>query len=468
MLTPFYFSMNFIVMELSALTAISPLDGRYERQTAKLRDIFSEFALMRARVTVEVEWLIALSEFNLPELKDLSEEDKLYLRGLVSSFSVADCQAIKDIEKTTNHDVKAVEYWIKSKMTVNEHLAAASEFVHFGCTSEDINNTSHALMLSSGRELICSHLQMIIDKLKGFAHEWAGVSMLSRTHGQHASPTTVGKEMANVAARLEFAVQAIEKVKLLAKMNGAVGNYNAHTIAYPDKDWPAFARNVVENRLHLTFNPYTIQIEPHDYMAELFNAITRANTILIDLDRDIWGYISLNYFKQQLKEGEVGSSTMPHKVNPIDFENSEGNLGLSNAVLQHLASKLPVSRWQRDLTDSTVLRNLGVGIGYALIAYQSTLKGVSKLEVNRDHLLDELDHNWEVLAEPIQTVMRRYGIEKPYEKLKELTRGKRVDAEGMKQFIDGLALPEEEKARLKAMTPANYIGRAITMVDELK
>ena len=468
MLTPFYFSMNFIVMELSALTAISPLDGRYGRQTAELRDIFSEFALMRARVTVEVEWLIALSEFNLPELKDLSEEDKLYLRGLVSSFSVADCQAIKDIEKTTNHDVKAVEYWIKSKMTVNEHLAAASEFVHFGCTSEDINNTSHALMLSSGRQLICSHLQMIIDKLKGFAHEWAGVSMLSRTHGQHASPTTVGKEMANVAARLEFAVQAIEKVTLLAKMNGAVGNYNAHTIAYPDKDWPAFARNVVENRLHLTFNPYTIQIEPHDYMAELFNAITRANTILIDLDRDIWGYISLNYFKQQLKEGEVGSSTMPHKVNPIDFENSEGNLGMADAFFTFLAQKLPVSRWQRDLTDSTVLRNLGVGIGYALIAYQSTLKGVSKLEVNRDHLLDELDHNWEVLAEPIQTVMRRYGIEKPYEKLKELTRGKRVDAEGMKQFIDGLALPEEEKARLKAMTPANYIGRAITMVDELK
>lgn len=468
MLTPFYFSMNFIVMELSALTAISPLDGRYGRQTAELRDIFSEFALMRARVTVEVEWLIALSEFNLPELKDLSEEDKLYLRGLVSSFSVADCQAIKDIEKTTNHDVKAVEYWIKSKMTVNEHLAAASEFVHFGCTSEDINNTSHALMLSSGRQLICSHLQMIIDKLKGFAHEWAGVSMLSRTHGQHASPTTVGKEMANVAARLEFAVQAIEKVKLLAKMNGAVGNYNAHTIAYPDKDWPAFARNVVENRLHLTFNPYTIQIEPHDYMAELFNAITRANTILIDLDRDIWGYISLNYFKQQLKEGEVGSSTMPHKVNPIDFENSEGNLGLANAVMQHLASKLPVSRWQRDLTDSTVLRNLGVGIGYALIAYQSTLKGISKLELNQDRLLDELDHNWEVLAEPIQTVMRRYGIEKPYEKLKELTRGKRVDAEGMKQFIDSLALPEEEKVRLKAMTPANYIGRATTMVDELK
>ena len=468
MLTPFYFSMNFIVMELSALTAISPLDGRYGRQTAELRDIFSEFALMRARVTVEVEWLIALSEFNLPELKDLSEEDKLYLRGLVSSFSVADCQAIKDIEKTTNHDVKAVEYWIKSKMTVNEHLAAASEFVHFGCTSEDINNTSHALMLSSGRQLLCSHLQLIIDKLKGFAHEWAGVFMLSRTHGQHASPTTVGKEMANVAARLEFAVQAIEKVKLLAKMNGAVGNYNAHMIAYPDKDWPAFARNVVENRLHLTFNPYTIQIEPHDYMAELFNAITRANTILIDLDRDIWGYISLNYFKQQLKEGEVGSSTMPHKVNPIDFENSEGNLGMADAFFTFLAQKLPISRWQRDLTDSTVLRNLGVGIGYALIAYQSTLKGVSKLEVNRDRLLDELDHNWEVLAEPIQTVMRRYGIEKPYEKLKELTRGKRVDAEGMKQFIDGLALPEEEKTRLKAMTPANYIGRAITMVDELK
>lgn len=467
MLSPFYFSMNFIVMELSALTAISPLDGRYGRQTAELRDIFSEFALMRARVTVEVEWLIALSEFNLPELKDLSEEDKLYLRGLVSSFSVADCQAIKDIEKTTNHDVKAVEYWIKSKMTVNEHLAAASEFVHFGCTSEDINNTSHALMLSSGRQLLCSHLQLIIDKLKGFAHEWAGVSMLSRTHGQHASPTTVGKEMANVAARLEFAVQAIEKVKLLAKMNGAVGNYNAHMIAYPDKDWPAFARNVVENRLHLTFNPYTIQIEPHDYMAELFNAITRANTILIDLDRDIWGYISLNYFKQQLKEGEVGSSTMPHKVNPIDFENSEGNLGIANALFQHLASKLPISRWQRDLTDSTVLRNLGVGFAHSVIAYEASLKGISKLELNEQKIAADLDACWEVLAEPIQTVMRRYNIENPYEKLKELTRGKGISPEALQTFIDGLDMPAAAKAELKLLTPANYIGNAVAQAKRI-
>lgn len=467
MLTPFYFSMNFIVMELSALTAISPLDGRYGRQTAELRDIFSEFALMRARVTVEVEWLIALSEFNLPELKDLSEEDKLYLRGLVSSFSVADCQAIKDIEKTTNHDVKAVEYWIKSKMTVNEHLAAASEFVHFGCTSEDINNTSHALMLSSGRQLICSHLQMIIDKLKGFAHEWAGVSMLSRTHGQHASPTTVGKEMANVAARLEFAVQAIEKVKLLAKMNGAVGNYNAHTIAYPDKDWSAFARNVVENRLHLTFNPYTIQIEPHDYMAELFNAITRANTILIDLDRDIWGYISLNYFKQQLKEGEVGSSTMPHKVNPIDFENSEGNLGMADAFFTFLAQKLPISRWQRDLTDSTVLRNLGVAFGYSIVGYTSLERGMNKLRLNEEAIAADLDQSWEVLAEAIQTVMRRYGVPHPYEQLKALTRGKGISPETIHEFVATLDIPEDAKASLQKLTPATYIGLAETLAKEI-
>ena len=428
--------MNFIVMELSALTAISPLDGRYGRQTAELRDIFSEFALMRARVTVEVEWLIALSEFNLPELKDLSEEDKLYLRGLVSSFSVADCQAIKDIEKTTNHDVKAVEYWIKSKMTVNEHLAAASEFVHFGCTSEDINNTSHALMLSSGRQLLCSHLQLIIDKLKGFA-------------------------------RLEFAVQAIEKVKLLAKMNGAVGNYNAHMIAYPDKDWPAFARNVVENRLHLTFNPYTIQIEPHDYMAELFNAITRANTILIDLDRDIWGYISLNYFKQQLKEGEVGSSTMPHKVNPIDFENSEGNLGMADAFFTFLAQKLPISRWQRDLTDSTVLRNLGVAFGYSIVGYTALERGMNKLRLNEEAIAADLDQSWEVLAEAIQTVMRRYGVPHPYEQLKALTRGKGISPETIHEFVATLDIPEDAKASLQKLTPATYIGLAETLAKEI-
>lgn len=447
-------------MELSSLTAISPLDGRYGRQTSSLRDIFSEYAFMRARVTVEIEWLIALSEFSLPELPELSEDNKLYLRGLVSNFSVEDCQAIKDIEKVTNHDVKAVEYWIKEKMAVNKHLAAASEFVHFGCTSEDINNTSHALMLSSGREIACSYLQEIVDKLKEFAHSWASVSMLSRTHGQHASPTTVGKEMANFVARLENAIQSIEKVRILAKMNGAVGNYNAHTIAYPDKDWPAFAKDVIENKLQLNFNPYTIQIEPHDYMAELFNAFTRANTILIDLDRDIWGYISLNYFKQQLKEGEVGSSTMPHKVNPIDFENSEGNLGIANSFFTFLSQKLPISRWQRDLTDSTVLRNLGVAFGYSLVGYTSLQRGLGKLRLNEEAISSDLDHSWEVLAEAIQTVMRRYGVPHPYEQLKALTRGKGITPETLHAFVAQLDIPKKAKAELQNLTPHSYIGIA--------
>lgn len=464
---PNFFTLKVIIMELSALTAVSPLDGRYGRQTEALRDIFSEFAFMRARVTVEVEWLIALAEFNLPELKDLSEEDKLYLRGLVSSFSVEDCKAIKSIEATTNHDVKAVEYWIKSKMEINEHLAAASEFVHFGCTSEDINNTSHALMVSAGRELLCSHLQAIINKLKEFAHEWAGVSMLSRTHGQHASPTTVGKEMANFVARLENAVQAIESVKLLAKMNGAVGNYNAHTIAYPDRDWPAFSRNVIENRLHLTFNPYTIQIEPHDYMAQLFNAITRANTILIDLDRDVWGYISLNYFKQQLKEGEVGSSTMPHKVNPIDFENSEGNLGMADAFFTFLSQKLPISRWQRDLTDSTVLRNLGVAFGYSIVGYTSLMRGLNKLRLNEEAISADLDNSWEVLAEAIQTVMRRYGVPHPYEQLKALTRGKGITPETLHAFVAQLEIPADAKESLQKLTPHDYIGIAEQLAKDI-
>ncbi len=454
-------------MELSSLTAISPLDGRYGRQTAVLRDIFSEYALMRARVTVEVEWLIALSEFKLPELKELSEGNKDYLRDLVSNFSVADCQAIKDIEATTNHDVKAVEYWIKKKMEINEELASASEFVHFSCTSEDINNTSHGLMISEGRKIICADLEGICDKLKGFAHDWSGVSMLARTHGQHASPTTVGKEIANVVARLQRAIAAINNVPILAKMNGAVGNYNAHVIAYPDKDWPAFSKNVIENKLNLTFNEFTIQIEPHDYMAELFNAISRANTILIDLDRDIWGYISLNYFKQQLKEGEVGSSTMPHKVNPIDFENSEGNLGMANSFLGFLAGKLPISRWQRDLTDSTVLRNLGVAFGYSLVGYKSLMRGLGKLQLNEPVISADLDNSWEVLAEAIQTVMRRYGVPKPYEQLKALTRGKGITAETLHEFVSKLNIPEEAKKELQKLTPHTYIGIAKKLADKI-
>ncbi len=454
-------------MELSSLTAISPLDGRYGRQTAVLREIFSEYALMRARVTVEVEWLIALSEFKLPELKELSEGNKDYLRDLVSNFSVEDCQAIKDIEATTNHDVKAVEYWIKKKMEINEELASASEFVHFSCTSEDINNTSHGLMLAEGRKIICADLEGICDKLKGFAHDWAGVSMLARTHGQHASPTTVGKEIANVVARLQRAITAINNVPILAKMNGAVGNYNAHVIAYPDKDWPAFSKNVIENKLNLTFNEFTIQIEPHDYMAELFNAISRANTILIDLDRDIWGYISLNYFKQQLKEGEVGSSTMPHKVNPIDFENSEGNLGMANSFLGFLASKLPISRWQRDLTDSTVLRNLGVAFGYSLVGYKSLMRGLGKLQLNEPVISADLDNSWEVLAEAIQTVMRRYGVPKPYEQLKALTRGKGITAETLHDFVGKLDIPEEAKKELQKLTPRTYIGIAKKLADKI-
>lgn len=454
-------------MELNALTAISPLDGRYSRQTEVLRDVFSEFAFMRARVTVEIEWLIALSEFQLPELPEISEENKLYLRSLVSGFSLTDCEAIKNIEKTTNHDVKAVEYWIKSKMKEDPELQSASEFVHFGCTSEDINNTSHALMLQKGREVLTSRISEIIRTLKTFAHQWADVSMLSRTHGQHASPTTVGKEFANVVSRLEKTLASLESIKLLAKMNGAVGNYNAHTIAYPGYDWPAFSRKVIEERLGLTFNPYTIQIEPHDYMAELFHAISRVNTILIDLDRDIWGYISLNYFKQQLKEGEVGSSTMPHKVNPIDFENSEGNLGMSNSFLIFLAEKLPISRWQRDLTDSTVLRNMGVAFGYSLCGYAALQRGLGKLELNAAAINADLDASWEVLAEAIQTVMRRYGVANPYEQLKALTRGKGISAESLHEFVAALDIPADAKQNLQALTPQAYIGLARELARDI-
>jgi adenylosuccinate lyase len=457
-----------IADQLSQLNALSPLDGRYASRGDALRGLLSEAGFMAHRVEVEVAWLVALSDAGLPELPAFSDTARARLQQLVRDFSESDAARIKDIERVTNHDVKAVEYWLKEKVADDAELARAAEFIHFACTSEDINNTSHALMLTRARnEVVVPRLRELAAKLNEMAIAQADQPMLSRTHGQPASPTTLGKEFANVAARLSRAIAAVEAVEPLAKLNGATGNYNAHLSAYPEIDWPAFSQRVLAG-LGLTQNRHTIQIEPHDWMSALFDAITRANIIVLDLDRDIWGYVALGYFKQRLKEGEVGSSTMPHKVNPIDFENSEGNLGLANAVLGHLAGKLPVSRWQRDLTDSTVLRNLGVGLGYALIAYQATLKGISKLEVNQAHLLDELDHNWEVLAEPIQTVMRRYGIEKPYEKLKELTRGKRVDAAGMQAFIDGLALPEEEKTRLKAMTPANYIGRATTLVDELK
>jgi adenylosuccinate lyase len=451
-------------MDLSSLTALSPLDGRYARQTDALREIFSEYAFMKARVQVETEWLIALSEFGLPELSEISEHGKAFLRGLVTNFTVESCQQIKDIEKTTNHDVKAVEYWIKAQVAHDAELAKASEFVHFSCTSEDINNTSHALMLTEGRKELLDFLKKLHDTVAGFAHEWAEVPMLARTHGQHASPTTVGKEFAVFAVRLQRVMDAIANVQILAKMNGAVGNFNAHIIAYPEKDWEAFSRNVIENRLHLSFDTHTIQIQPHDYMAELFQEITRANTILIDMDRDIWGYISLGYFHQKLKAGEVGSSTMPHKVNPIDFENSEGNLGMANSFLNHLAGKLPISRWQRDLTDSTVLRNMGVAFGYCFVGYNALERGLGKLQINLPAIAADIDSAWEVLAEAIQTVMRRYGVPKPYEQLKALTRGKDGITEAvLADFIQKLEIPAEAKDRLLKLKPSTYIGKAVEL-----
>ncbi|MCW7761071.1 adenylosuccinate lyase [Photorhabdus luminescens] len=456
-------------MELSSLTAVSPIDGRYGDKVSALRTIFSEFGLLKFRVQVEVRWLQKLAECaEIKEVPAFDTDANAYLNEIIANFNEQDAMRIKTIERTTNHDVKAVEYFLKEKVAHVPALHKVSEFIHFACTSEDINNLAYALMLQTAREeVLLPQWRQMIDAIKKMANEYRDLPLLSRTHGQPATPSTVGKEFANVAHRMERQYRQLEQVEILGKINGAVGNYNAHIAAYPQVDWHHFSETFVTS-LGIKWNPYTTQIEPHDYIAELFDVIARFNTILIDFDRDIWGYIALNHFKQKTVAGEIGSSTMPHKVNPIDFENSEGNLGLANAVFGHLASKLPISRWQRDLTDSTVLRNLGVGLGYALIAYQSTIKGLNKLEVNEQHLLDELDQNWEVLAEPIQTVMRRYGIEKPYEKLKELTRGKRVNAEGMKIFIDGLDLPEEEKTRLKTMTPANYIGRAITLVDELK
>jgi len=455
-------------MSLSALTALSPLDGRYAAKLAALRPLLSEYGLMHRRVQVEVEWFIALSDAGLPELPSLSAEARAHLQGLVANFSEADAQAIKDIEKTTNHDVKAVEYWIKRQFAGRPELEKAGEFVHFACTSEDINNTSHALMLTAARaQVLLPALDGVIGTLTRMAQELAALPMLSRTHGQTASPTTVGKEIANVVARLAAARSRIADVKPLAKMNGAVGNYNAHLAAYPEVDWEAFARRVVEQRLGLVFNPYTIQIEPHDWMAELFDAITRCNTILIDWSRDVWGYISLGYFKQRLKAGEIGSSTMPHKVNPIDFENAEGNLGLANALLAHLSQKLPISRWQRDLTDSTVLRNMGVALGYAVLAWDSLARGLGKLEVNEAALAADLDAAWEVLAEPIQTVMRRHGLPNPYERLKELTRGKAITREDVAAFIETLELPEAEKQRLRALSPASYTGSAAALARSI-
>ena len=455
-------------MPLSTLTALSPLDGRYAGKTDKLRPILSEAGFMHHRVKVEIAWLQALSEAGFAEIKPFSAAANQLLEKLAAEFDESDAQRIKEIEAVTNHDVKAVEYWLKEKVNDIPELVAASEFIHFACTSEDINNTSHGMMLKAARDtVVLPTLQAVIAALTELAHANAGVPMMSRTHGQPASPTTLGKEIANVVARLRRAAQRIAAVEILGKMNGAVGNYNAHLSAYPEVDWEAFSRKVIEQRLGLTFNPYTIQIEPHDYMAELFDAVARANTILLDLNRDIWGYISLGYFKQRTKAGEIGSSTMPHKVNPIDFENSEGNLGMANAVLKHMAEKLPVSRWQRDLTDSTVLRNIGVGLGYAVLAYDSCLRGLSKLEVNQARMAEDLDASWEVLAEPVQTVMRRYGIENPYEQLKELTRGKGISREALHAFIQGLNIPQDAKNRLLAMTPANYIGDAQSLAQRI-
>tara|TARA_R110002110_G_scaffold405550_1_gene624800 strand:+ start:67824 stop:69200 length:1377 start_codon:yes stop_codon:yes gene_type:complete len=456
-------------MDLTSLTAVSPIDGRYGTKTASLREVFSEYGLIKRRVLVEVRWLQQLARMPaIPEVPALSPPATTLLEQIATGFTLIDARRIKDIEATTNHDVKAVEYFIKERFAGNTELEAISEFVHFACTSEDINNLSHALMLRDGMEqVLLPAMGQIIAALTELAGSHAEAAMLSRTHGQTASPTTMGKEMANVVARLQRQLRQLQSMEYLGKINGAVGNYNAHLSAYPDVDWQANAEAFVSS-LGLTWNPYTTQIEPHDYMAELFDAIARFNTILVDLDRDIWGYISLGYFKQRTIAGEVGSSTMPHKVNPIDFENSEGNLGLANAVFQHLAAKLPVSRWQRDLTDSTVLRNMGVGFGYSLIAYEASLKGIGKLQLNEARLAEDLDHSWEVLAEPIQTVMRRYGIEKPYEKLKQLTRGQAMNRETLEHFINDLALPQKAREQLLALTPASYTGNAAAQARAIR
>ena len=456
-------------MQLTSLTAVSPVDGRYGSRTTALRPIFSEYGLIRNRVLVEVRWLQRLAAHpSIAEVAPFSDTANAALNKLAEDFQLEHAERVKEFERTTNHDVKAVEYLLKEQAQKLPELAKVTEFIHFACTSEDINNLSHALMLREGRDdVLLPLMRKLADSLRGLSVEFADVPMLSRTHGQPASPTTLGKEFANVVYRLERQIEQVAAIPLLGKINGAVGNYNAHLSAYPDIDWEANAKEFIEGDLGLTFNPYTTQIEPHDYIAELFDAVARFNTILIDFDRDVWGYISLGYFKQKTVEGEIGSSTMPHKVNPIDFENSEGNLGIANAIFQHLASKLPISRWQRDLTDSTVLRNLGVGMAHSVIAYEATLKGVGKLEVNPQKIAEDLDNCWEVLAEPVQTVMRRYGIENPYEKLKDLTRGKGISAEALQVFIETLDLPEEAKVQLRALTPANYIGNAVAQAKRI-
>jgi adenylosuccinate lyase len=454
---------------LSTLSALSPIDGRYASKTDALRPWLSEAAFMHHRVKVEIHWLIALSQAHLKDIPSFSSEAEKKLLLLVENFNESHAQRIKEIELVTNHDVKAVEYWLKEQVKGDIELEKASEFIHFACTSEDINNTSHGMMLTGAvSQVMLPKLGELLQALTDLAISNAKVPMLSRTHGQPASPTTLGKEMANIAKRLERAIKNIEKVRMTGKMNGAVGNYNAHLSAYPDVDWEAFSKQVVQERLGLEFNPYTIQIEPHDAMAELFDAIARANTILLDMNRDIWGYIAWGYFKQKTKEGEIGSSTMPHKVNPIDFENSEGNLGIANALLRHLSEKLPISRWQRDLTDSTVLRNLGNALGHTLLAFDSALRGLRKLETNYARLAEDLDACWEVLAEPIQTVMRRYQVPNPYEQLKELTRGKVITKEGIQTFIVGLDIPQNAKDELLAMTPSNYIGKAVELTLRLQ
>ena len=456
-------------MTLTALTALSPLDGRYQGKVYALRDYFSEFGLIRFRVLIEVEWLKALSaQTDIPEIAPFSADTVEKLDALNENFSEADAQAIKNIEKTTNHDVKAVEYWLREKLSSNPETSGILEFIHFACTSEDINNLSHALMLKGAREAaMLPALQSVIARLKELSLQLADLPMLCRTHGQTATPSTLGKEMANVVYRLQRAEKRLTDVEILGKINGAVGNYNAHLSAYPDVDWETFAKRFVEAR-GITFNPYTIQIEPHDYMAELYDAFARINTILIDLDRDIWSYISLGFFKQKVIKGEVGSSTMPHKVNPIDFENSEGNFGIANALLRHLSEKLPISRWQRDLTDSTVLRNMGVALGYTLLGYESLLKGLNKLEANPQRVAEDLNNRWEVLAEPIQTVMRRYNIENAYDKLKELTRGKDgINRASLQVFIMSLDIPEAEKQRLLQLSPDSYIGKAAELTRRI-
>ena len=454
-------------MHLEALTAISPIDGRYGRKTECLRSVFSEYGLMYHRVLVEVRWLQTLSACSdVGEVPGFSQSANDFLDAIVDDFDPSQAQCIKDIEQTTNHDVKAVEYYLKQRLADNSELDAVSEFVHFACTSEDINNLSHALMLKAGRAELTGVVGELVDLITDMAHRYADIPMISRTHGQAASPTTLGKEMANVAYRIRRQLQQLEAIELLGKFNGAVGNYNAHYSAYPDSDWPALTETFVKS-LGLGWNPYTTQIEPHDYMAELFDTLARLNTILIDFSRDIWGYISIGYFNQNTIAGEVGSSTMPHKVNPIDFENAEGNFGMANAIFAHLGQKLPISRWQRDLTDSTLLRNLGSGFGHILIALDSLKRGIGKLEVNADAIQADLDQNWGVLAEPIQTVMRRYGVKQPYEKLKVLTRGQTIDAGIIREFVESLDIPEHAKQYLKQLTPATYTGNAVELARNI-